>query len=91
MRQFPKRVESDWWHERIEECEIAFNSDRIGGMYKILKEIGRKEWKAPSSVGITMEELRKHFEKVSEQTRYEVDPAVIRGVIEQRQDLSERF
>ena len=55
-------------------------------MYKILKEIGRKEWKAPPSVGITVEEFREHFEKVSEK-RYEVDPAVIAGVTEEVRDL----
>ena len=55
-------------------------------MYKILKEIGRKEWKMPPSVGIKVEEFREHFEKVSEKG-YEVDPAVIRGVIEKVRDL----
>ena len=73
MRQFLRRVERDWWRERIEECENACNSGRMGEMYKILKEIGRKEWKAPPSVGITVEEFKEHFEKVSEM-RYEVDP-----------------
>ena len=34
-----------------------------------------------------MKEFREHFEKVSEQ-RYEVDPAVIREVIERVQDMS---
>ena len=58
----------------------------MGEMYKILKEIGRKEWKAPPSVGITVEEFREHFEKVSEK-RYEVDPAVIGGVIEKVRNL----
>ena len=86
MRQFPRKVEREWWRERIEECEIAYNSGRMGKMYKILKEIGRKEWKAPPSVGITVEEFRAHFEKVSEQ-RYEVDPAVIGVVIEKVRDL----
>ena len=52
-------------------------------MYKILKEIGRK---APPSVGITVEEFREHFEKVLEK-RYEVDHAVIAGVIEKVRDL----
>ena len=36
-------------------------------MYKILKEIGRKEWKVQLRVGITVEEFREHFEKVSEE------------------------
>ena len=40
MRQFLRRVEREWWRERIEECEIACNSGRMGEMYKILKEIG---------------------------------------------------
>ena len=63
-----------------EECENACNLGRMGDMYKILKEIGRKEWKAPPSVGITVVEFKEHFEKVSEM-RYEVDPAVIGRVI----------
>ena len=65
MRQFLRRVEREWWRERIEECELACNSSRMGEVYKILKEIGRKEWKAPLSVGITVEDFREHFEKVS--------------------------
>ena len=86
MRQFLRRVEREWWRERIEECEIACNSVRMGEMYKIFKEIGRKEWKSPPSVGITVEEFGEHFEKVSEKS-YEVDPAVIGGVIEKVRDL----
>ena len=81
MRQSLRRVEREWWCERIEECETACHSSRMGEMYKILKEIGRQQWKAPPSVGITVEEFREHFEKVSEK-RYEVNPAVIGGVIE---------
>ena len=81
IRQFLMRVEREWWRERIEECETACNSGRMGEMYKILKD-----WKAPPSVGITVEDFREHFEKVS-QKRYEVDPAVIGGVIEKVQDL----
>ena len=87
MRQFLRKEAREWWCERIEECEIACNYGRIGRMYKILKAIGRKEWNAPPSVEITVEEFREHFEKVSEQ-RYEVDPAVIKGVIERAQDMS---
>ena len=64
VRQFLRRVEREWSRERIEECEIACNSGRMGEMYKILKEIGRKEWKAPQSMRITVEKLREHFEKV---------------------------
>ena len=55
-------------------------------MYKILKEIRKKEWKAPPSVGITVEVFKEHFEKVSEM-RYEVDPAVIGRVIGEVGDL----
>ena len=62
------------------------NSGRMGEVYKILKEIGRKEWKAPSNVGITVVEFREHFEKLSEK-RHEVDLTVIGGVIERVQDL----
>ena len=65
-RQFLRRVEREWLRERIEEYEIACNSGRMGEMHKILKEIGKKEWKAPPSVGITVEEFSEHFEKVSE-------------------------
>ena len=86
MRQFLRKVEREWWRERIEECENACNLGRMGEMYKILKEIGRKEWKAPPSVGITVEEFKEHFEKVSEM-RYEVDPALIGGVIKEVREL----
>ena len=44
MRQFLRRVEREWWRERIEECENACNLGRMSEMYKILKEIKRKEW-----------------------------------------------
>ncbi len=30
MRQFLRRVEREWWRERIEECENACNSGRKG-------------------------------------------------------------
>ena len=53
--------------ERIEEYEEAYNSGKIGSMYKIVKVIDRKEWKAPPSEGLTVEEFKEHFEKVSEQ------------------------
>ena len=43
IRQFLRRVEREWWRKRIEECENACNLGRMGDMYKILKEIGRKE------------------------------------------------
>ena len=82
----PWMIGHEWWRERIKEGETACNSGRMGEMYKILKEIGRKEWKVPPSVGITVEEFREHFEKVSEK-RYEVDPAVIGGMIEKVRDL----
>ena len=85
MRQFLRRVERERWRERIEEYEFACNSGRMGEMYKILKEDEKKEWKALPSVGITVEELREHFEKVSEK-RYEVDPAVIGEAIEEVRD-----
>ena len=42
MRQFLRRVEREWWRERIEECENACNSGRMGEMYKILIEI--RDW-----------------------------------------------
>ena len=43
MRQFLRRVEWGWCHERIEEYEIACNSGKMGDIYKILKDVGRKE------------------------------------------------
>ena len=63
MRQFLRIVERDWWCERIEECEITCNSDR---MYKILKEIGRM---APPSVGITVEEFNPLLPNVPQRER----------------------
>ena len=89
MRQFLRRVEREWWCEMIEECEIACNSGRIGRMFQILNGIGRKEWKAPPSLRITVEEFRfrEHYGKVSE-LRYEADSAVIIGVIERVKGMS---
>ena len=34
MRQFLRRVEREWWRERIEECKNACNLGRMGEMYK---------------------------------------------------------
>ena len=86
MKQFLRRIEREWWSKSVEECEEASNFCKIGSMYKILKVTGRKEWKALPSVGITEEEFREHFEKVSEK-RSEVDPAAFREVIEQVQAM----
>jgi len=86
MKVFLRNVERDWWSGKIDECEAACRAGRMGDMYGLLKEIGRKGWKAPASSRITVEQFREQFEKVSV-NRYEVEPNVIRRAIEGAKDL----
>ena len=78
--------EREWWREKIQQCEEACRGGRVGEMYKLLRGIGRRRWKAPASGKITAEEFREHFEKVSSE-RYEVEPSVIRRAVEGANDL----
>ena len=36
MRVFLRRLEREWWEERIKECEAAFSRGRVDDMYAIL-------------------------------------------------------
>ena len=68
----------------VGDCTVWIATLSLGSKERLEKVIGRKEWK---ECGIIVEEFREHIEKVSEQ-RYEIDPAVIREVIEWVQDMS---
>ena len=42
MRVFLRRLEREWWDEKIRECEEANIRGRVGEMYSILKEVGKR-------------------------------------------------
>ena len=87
MRVFLRRLEREWWEERIRECEEACNRGRVGEMYAILKEVGKRSWKrAPVSCKISVEEFKEHFEGVTAE-RYELEPERIREAVEGACDL----
>lgn len=87
MRVFLRRLEREWWEERIRECEEACNRGRVGEMYAILKEVGKRSWKrAPVSCKISVEEFEEHFEGVTAE-RYELEPERIREAVEGACDL----
>ena len=86
VRRYLRRIERNWWEERIEECREACERGKIGDMYKCLRKIGTKGGRAPESSRIKVSEFKDHFERVSN-VRYEEDPSVIARVIERVNDL----
>ena len=86
MKRMLRRLESEWWNERIRECEDACNEGRVGDMYKCLRKIGARGKPAARSVNVTLQEFKEHFESVTKD-RYEEDPAVIQGAVESATDL----
>ena len=86
VKRFMRRIEQDWWKERINECKEACEGGRIGEMYKCLRKIGMKGAKAAESSMISISDFKNHFESVSS-VRYEEAPSVIASVIEKVNDL----
>lgn len=87
VKRFCRRVENEWWNERIEECREACETGRIGNMYKCLRKIGTKGMKGGvSGAMITVSEFREHFMRVS-RDRYEEPPSVIEAAIREVNDL----
>ena len=85
LKTFLREIEREWWQERIEECEEACATGRIGDMYKSLRKISMKGRKAGESMNITVNDFKEHFERVSKD-RYENDPRVIEEVIGRVED-----
>ncbi len=62
-----KRETRRW--EKIRECQEAEGRGSSGKMYKVLKDMGKREWKGQTdSTTITKEDFKEHFKKVSEQS-----------------------
>ena len=72
VKRFMRRIEREWWSERINECKDACDRGRIGDMYKCLRRIGTKGVKAAESGFISISDFKSHFENVSRE-RYEKD------------------
>ena len=86
VKRYMRRIEREWWKERIIECREACDSGRIGDMYECLRKIGMRGVKAGESSTISISEFKNQFESVSRE-RYEEDPSVIASVIEKVDDL----
>jgi len=86
MKSRLRAWEREWWEGKIRECEEASRTGRVGDMYKILRSLGTRGWKAPASTTITSREFREHFEGVS-RDRYEEDRETIEEVLGRVRDL----
>ena len=78
--------EMEWWDQVIEECREACEEGKIGRMYKVLNELGRRGMKAREGTNVTLSEFKEYFKRISCE-RYEVDPGVIEGVVAGTRDL----
>ena len=85
-RNFLRRIEKEWWDIVIGECEEACQVGRLGDMYKALDRLAKREWKAPRSSTITVEQFRNHFEGIT-RDRYEELPGTIREAVCRARDL----
>ena len=86
LKRLLRRLEKEWWNERIRECERACEEGRVGDMYKLLRKIGSRGRRTFVGSRVTTNEFRGHFEGVSKD-RYEVDPVVIERAIERAEDM----
>ena len=57
-------------------------------MYKALNSLSKRDWKAPRSTTITVEQFRDHFDGIT-RDRYEELPRSIAEVVSQVRDLRE--
>ena len=63
-----KKWEEEWWEEVLKELEIESKGMKMGGVYKMMKVLGRKGQKT-KKVGMwefTVESAREHFAKTTE-------------------------
>ena len=81
-----RRLESEWWQERINECEEACAEGRVGDMYKCLRKIGMRGKPAGRGTTVTAKEFKEHFERVTKD-RYEESPRVIEEAVGRARDL----
>ena len=78
--------EREWWDRVLDECRVACEEGKLGKMYKVLEDLGRRGMKAQEGTNVTVSEFKEHFQKVSCE-RYEVDPGVIERVVAGARDL----
>ena len=86
VKKFCRKLEKDWWDERIRECKEACDEGRVGDMYKSLKKIGTRGKREYGGTTITTNEFKKQFERVSKD-RYEVNPSTQDEVLQEVKDL----
>ena len=88
-RELKRRLrgwEREWWDVLIEECREACEMGRVGDMYKVMRSLGKRGKKAGESHHITVEDLREHFSRITEE-RFEEDPEVVEAAVEGARDL----
>jgi predicted transcriptional regulator len=88
LRRRLRRLEREWWENKIRECEEACATGRVGDMYKCLRKIGTRGCKAGASANICVNEFKEHFERVTCE-RYEEEPRVIERAVNGATDLRE--
>ena len=86
LKRSLKRWEKEWWDRVIDECREACEEGKMGKMFKVLNELGRRGISVLEGTNVTVSEFKEHFESVS-RDRYEVDPGVIEGVVSGAKDL----
>ena len=66
----------------MEACRLG----RVWDIYKALNRLINRDWKAPRSTTITVEQFREHFEGIT-RDRYQELPRAIAEVVSQVRDL----
>ena len=86
MKRGMRRLEREWWDERIRECEEACTEGRVGEMYKCLRKIGTRGKPASRGTTVTANEFKEFFESVTKE-RYEEEPGEIERAVNEAIDL----
>ena len=73
-----RRWEREWWENELIGCENAANRGDLGTLCKSLRELGER--------GVTKEEFREHFTRVSVE-RFENLPEAVERVLDRETDL----
>ena len=77
-----KRWEEEWWEELIRETKEAEGRGDVGGMYRMLKRLGAREFRRGKvSDAVSLEQFRCQFSSVSAQ-RHELPWEVLERVVD---------
>ena len=88
LKRSTRQWEKEYWEEILNDCEKAGERGDQGHVYKLLKTLGKRDFKsAPVNTNLTSGEFRDHFKKVSE-TRFERDPEDIDKFVAEIPDMS---